>query len=283
MSVNRQRLIDELATAGLAPNHRLGQNFMIDGGAVTRLVAALDLRPGERVLEVGPGTGLLTEAILATGAQVLAIELDAGLHALLAQRHAGNPALTLVHGDCLETKNRLHPAIRAFAEAGPWKLGANLPYDASLPLLLGCLALERPPVLGVVTVQYEAAARLCSAPGGDAWGASAVVAQASGDGRILGRLGPRSFHPQPRVDSAILRWEPRRRLPPGFPAFVRAVFASRRKVAVRALRDRGFDLATAQAACDACGLAAAARIENLTVDQLLRLHAAAGEPPCAAS
>jgi 16S rRNA (adenine1518-N6/adenine1519-N6)-dimethyltransferase len=205
----------------------------------------------------------------------LAVEIDKGLAGHVGRRFAGR-SIAIEHGDALATKNRLHPAIEAFAAAGPWKLGANLPYDIALPALLCAAGLEAPahqPELAVVTVQLEAAQRLCAAPGSDAWGASAAVLQAAGVPELVKRLGPGSFHPQPRVDSAILRWRPTRSLPVGFSRWCRAVFAARRKVLPRALRDAGATVEDATRAVAACALDPAQRLENLSSVELLALHA----------
>jgi 16S rRNA (adenine1518-N6/adenine1519-N6)-dimethyltransferase len=256
---------------GLAANKRLGQHFMIDRSAVQALVGALGGEP-RRVVEVGPGTGVLSAALLEAGHEVLAVELDAGMTTLLRERFT-DCALTLVHGDALAGKNALHPAIVDWAAAGPWALAANLPYDASLPILLNALQLPRPPADLVVTVQLEAAERLCAAPGSDAWGATAAVAQAAGEGSIIRRLSPRCFHPPPRVQSAILHWRSHRLLSPDFGRWCRQVFAYRRKLVERGLRDAGLDKAAAAQLCQRCGIAAQTRIEGLTVAELLALHA----------
>jgi 16S rRNA (adenine1518-N6/adenine1519-N6)-dimethyltransferase len=275
MSELRQRVIAELAAAGLAPLHRLGQNFMVDAGALTGLTTALGAAPGQRVVEIGPGTGLLTERLLEAGCTVLAVELDRGLHALL-QAALVPRGLQLVHGDCLASKSVLHPAIAAFAAAGPWRLGANLPYDVALPALLNAVALPNPPEAVAVTVQWEAAERLCAKPGDDAWGASAAVLQAAGVPRLVRRLPPQCFHPRPRVDSAILAWTPRAALPAGFGRWCRAVFSARRKVLPGALRDAGVTREQAVQACAACGLDTQRRLEALSAAELLALYAALG-------
>jgi len=274
----RHEVMAALTGAGLAPLHRLGQNFMVDARALDRLIAELALSPGERVVEVGPGTGVLTARLLAAGATLLAVELDRGLAALIGARFAGQ-TLTLEHGDALDGKSRLHPVINAFARQ-PWKLGANLPYDVAIPVLLNAASLvapELPPALAVVTVQWEAAQRLVSRPGQDAWGASAAVLQAAGEPTLVCRLPPHVFHPRPRVDSAILRWVPMRALPAGFPAWCRRVFAARRKVLPGALRDAGHPRVAGEAACRACGLDPARRLETLHPAELVALHAALAE------
>lgn len=269
----RHEVLAALAAAGCAPLHRLGQNFLIDPAALDRLVEAIGPAPDRRVLEIGPGTGVLTRRLLEAGAAVLAVELDRGLAAHLVATF-GPLGLVLEHGDCLAGKARLHPAIVVFAAAGPWRFGANLPYDIALPAILEAVALPRPPERLVATIQREAAERLCSRPGDQAWGASAAVLNAAGRPEILARLGPASFHPRPRVDSAILAWTPQRPLPAGFGAWCRRVFAYRRKVLPGALRDAGTTREQALAACDLAGLDPARRLEGLTAEELLRLFPA---------
>jgi len=272
----RAALRAQLAAAGLAPRRRAGQHFMVDAGALAQLAAAVEPTADSRILEVGPGTGLLTRRLLASGADVLAVELDHGLAELLRREL---PELRLVEGDALASKSALNPAIEAFAADGPWRLCSNLPYDISIPLLLNCLALPRPPALIAVPVQLEAAERLCAAAGTSAWGASAAVAQAAGSGRIMRRLGRRSFEPPPRVDSAMLLWRSERVLPAGFSAWCRSLFAYRRKRLTRALRDHGMDRFAAERARQQADLDESRRLETLTVEELLRLQAAAAREP----
>ncbi len=267
----------DLAASGLTPLHRLGQNFMIDAHAVAAMADTVRPAPGVRIAEIGPGTGILTRRFLAAGATVLAVELDQGLAGHL-ERTLVPRGLHLVHGDALATKNRLHPALETFAAQGPWRLGANLPYDVALPVILNAAALTQPPESIVVTIQWEAAERLCSAPGSDAWGATAAVLQAGGMPRIVRKLSPGCFHPQPRVDSAILAWRPERRIPDGFGLFCRALFAYRRKVLPGALRDTGLEREQAISALDACGLDPGRRVESLGAAELVALHAVLPRP-----
>ncbi len=271
----RASITADLRQAGLAALHSLGQHFMIDAAALNCLADTLEARPGLRVVEIGPGTGVLTAVLLERGCQVLAVELDRGMVGLLEGKFAqmDGPAFTLVHGDCLAAKTRLHPAIEDFAAVGPWALGANLPYDVSIPVILNAAALPRPPAVVAVTVQLEAARRLCSRPGEAAWGASAAVLQASGIPRLVRRLPPGCFLPPPRVDSAILAWTPTGALPAGFGAWCRKVFSARRKVLPGALRDAGLTRMDAEAACEACGLDQTRRLQDLDAPELLALFA----------
>ena len=271
----KQEIMAALTGANLSPLHRFGQNFMIDAAAVACIVDNLSVQNGDRVVEVGPGTGVLTERLLALGARVTAVEIDRGLHGYLAEHFAAaitTETLSLIHGDCLENKNTLHSEIISVAAAGPWRLGANLPYDVALPVLLNAAALPQPPTLVVVTVQREAADRLCSRPGSEAWGASAATMQAAGVTTMVKKLPPDCFYPRPRVDSAILRWEPRAPLPQGFGRWCRMVFTARRKVLTRALRDHGMERDAAEAVVRTCGLEAERRLESLDAPELLALY-----------
>ncbi|MDW8373403.1 MAG: rRNA adenine dimethyltransferase family protein [Planctomycetota bacterium] len=274
----KERVLADLAAAGCAPLHRYGQHFLIDRCALDSLCAALPLAPGAQVVEIGPGTGLLTERLLQHDAHIVAVEIDRGLAAFLARRWAGRK-LTVVHGDALRGAEGLHPAITAVAAAGPWLFASNLPYDIAIPAILEAAALPRPPSALAATVQLACAERLCSRPGDAAWGASAAILQAAGSPRLLRRVGRAAFHPQPRVDSALIAWEPRQPLPPGFAAWVRRVFAYRRKVLIGALRDAGHHPEVARQACAAAGIAAEHRLEQLDSSELLALHRALHRAP----
>jgi 16S rRNA (adenine1518-N6/adenine1519-N6)-dimethyltransferase len=267
------RVKDALAAHGLKPLHRFGQNFLIDQAALDALLRAADAGPGTRIVEVGPGTGVLTAPLLDAGATVLAVEIDHGLARILRDTLVPR-GLQLIEGDALASKTQLHPAIVAFAAAaGPWKLVANLPYDVALPVILDAVALPTPPTAVVVTIQREAAERLVAKPGDDAWGATSTVLQAAGIARIIRHLGPACFMPRPRVDSSILHWVPERPLPAGFGGWCRSLFAYRRKVLPGAMRD-AFELPRdrAEAQCVAAGLDPLRRVEQLVPAELLRLH-----------
>ncbi len=275
----RHEIQTALAEHGLAPLHRYGQNFMVDVQALALMVELSGAGPGVRVAEVGPGTGVLTARLLDAGATVLAVEIDQGLQRLLTASLVPR-GLALVAGDCLAGKNALCPELTAFAEAGPWRLASNLPYDVALPVILNAIALPRPPERIAVTIQREAAERLVSRPGSDAWGATACIAQAAGRCRLERRLGPGSFYPPPRVDSAVWSWTPSGPpLPAGFAGFVRGLFAYRRKVLTGAMRDAGHDRARSAAAIHAAGLDPLARLEQLDAPDMLRLHAALTTAP----
>jgi 16S rRNA (adenine1518-N6/adenine1519-N6)-dimethyltransferase len=260
-----------LAAHGLSPRHALGQNFLVEPAHLTRLVDAASLTPGETVLEIGPGTGTLTEELLARGVRVVAAEIDRGLAALLRATFANEPRFTLVEGDCLEGKHALAPGLLAGLGHGPFALVANLPYAAGTPVMIALLA-DHPRCRGLfVTVQREVAHRLVASPGTRDFGPLAVLAQSVASPQIIATLPPGCFWPRPDVTSAMVAIprlanpatpEPRRLVD-----FCQRLFAQRRKQLGAVLGRAGPWPA---------GVTPDARAESLTpvlLEELARLHA----------
>ncbi|MBL9031699.1 MAG: ribosomal RNA small subunit methyltransferase A [Phycisphaerae bacterium] len=232
-----------LDSHGLSPRKALGQNFLIDHNLIRRLLDASGLQPGDLVLEIGPGTGTLTEGLLERGARVVACELDRGLAALLraellprAASFHPQASLTLVEGDCLAGKSRLAEPLRAALGDGPFRLVANLPYGAATGVILALL-LDHPRCGSMhVTIQREVADRLLAPPGTSERGPLGIVAQALARADRIADLPAECFWPRPEVAStmvSIVR-APASALPPTLPAraladFCQAMFASRRK------------------------------------------------------
>lgn len=220
-----------LEQRGLAPRKRLGQNFLLDHNLIRRLVDAAGVGEGDAVLEVGPGTGALTEELLDRGCRVVACELDAGLAGLLRDRLVPR-GLLLIEGDCLAGKRSLHPALADALDGGPFTLVANLPYGAATPLMLALLT--RPACRGqFVTIQKEVADRLAASPGTKAYGAISVAAQLLGSVERLATLPPACFWPRPEVTSAMVALRPGP-VPMGVDSdrlvrFCQSLFAGRRK------------------------------------------------------
>lgn len=185
---------------GHSAKKRLSQNFLHDLNVRDRIVQAGAPAPGELVLEIGPGLGFLTEALLASGANVVAVEIDSELiprlqHKFAAQIRAGQ--LTLVHGDALTVDlESLMPA------KGSWRVIANIPYHVTSPLLHRLLLLALPPARIVLLVQLEVAERVAAAPGD--WSYLTAFVQARTAASIVARVPREAFEPVPGVDSAIL-------------------------------------------------------------------------------
>jgi 16S rRNA (adenine1518-N6/adenine1519-N6)-dimethyltransferase len=220
-----------LAERGLHPRHRLGQHFLHDKNQLQRLVAAAELSPGDVVLEVGPGTGTLTEALLAEGAQVVVCEIDPGLASIIADRLGDR--LTLIEGDCLNRGRDLHPALLQALDGRPFRLVANLPYQVA-SMLIGVLLVHHPECRGqFVTIQKEVADRLGARPGTRDYGALTVVVQALAEVGRIGDVAPSCFWPQPQVTSSIFgivpRPDPGLDDPAALSRFATRLFSARRK------------------------------------------------------
>ena len=197
-----------LERAGHPPKKALGQNFLTDHNMIRKLVDDAEVHPGDRVLEVGPGTGALSVELLERGAELIACELDAALARVLretlGQEHPDR--FTLIEGDCLEKKRAINPEIRTAVGQGPFKLIANLPYHAATPLMLALMT-QHPNCTGMhITIQHEVVQRFGAKPGIKEYGTISVIAQQLGSVGTIAKLPPGCFWPQPGVASAMMRW-----------------------------------------------------------------------------
>jgi 16S rRNA (adenine1518-N6/adenine1519-N6)-dimethyltransferase len=255
-----------LAGLGISPRRSLGQNFLVDGNIVRKSVELAQVRPGDAVVEIGPGLGTLTGALLEAGARVWAVEKDRALHAHveagLAARYQGQ--LHLFEGDAVEMPLAGLPP----AEAGAYKVVANLPYAISTPwmdaLLSGPL-----PVRMVLMLQREAAERYTAVPGTRSFGAISIFLQAAYDTAPGHRVSATCFHPRPDVDSTLLhlvRKEAPHVFTPGQKAIVRRCFQQRRKQIGSVLRECTPALGAAWAELlRAAGYSTAVRAEAIPV------------------
>jgi len=256
-----------LAAERLRPRKALSQNFLTDGAALDTIVAAAELRPGDRVVEVGPGLGVLTRRLLAAGASVLAVELDPRLAAYLRRELGSVPGFELIEADALS----LHP--RDCFPGEEFKLVANIPYHITSPLLHAFLEGKRPPLLSVLLVQAEVAERV-AAPAGQTSYLSLFV-QNVVRAEIVARVPAASFEPAPEVDSAILRL--RRRDAPEVPVgearepfyrIVQAGFRQRRKQLHNALgRELPVPRPALESALTACAVDPERRAQTLTLGE----------------
>jgi 16S rRNA (adenine1518-N6/adenine1519-N6)-dimethyltransferase len=236
-----------LAERGFSPRRALGQNFLIDHNLLTKLVEASGVGPGDLVLEVGPGTGTLTEALLDRGCRVIACELDTDLCSLMRDRFGENDNFTLVEGDCLKTKRTLSPdLIEALGDLNkPFHLVANLPYGAATPLLL-ILMTQFPACRSMfVTIQREVGQRLLAHPGSDQYGSISIVARVTTNMKTIATLSPSCFWPRPQVDSIMLaavRKDPVAVDLPALADLCQKLFTQRRKQIRRACNNLGLKL-----------------------------------------
>jgi 16S rRNA (adenine1518-N6/adenine1519-N6)-dimethyltransferase len=261
------------ASVDLRPTKQRGQNFVIDANTVRRIVRASGITPDDVVLEVGPGLGSLTLALLGAARQVVAVEVDDQLAALLPSTvasHAPDHAdrFELVHADALR--------LSALPGPPPTALVANLPYNVSVPVLLHLLALLPSLERGLVMVQAEVADRLAAGPGSKVYGVPSVKAAWFADVRRAGSVGRTVFWPPPNVDSGLVAWT--RRDPPTTTAsraevfgVVDAAFAQRRKTLRGALRGLAGSAEAAERALRAAGVDPVARGEVLDIGAFVRI------------
>lgn len=211
MPQTRRQIEAILNEVGIRPLKRFGQHFLIDGNLLRKLVAAAEIRREDVVLEVGPGTGTLTEMLLEEAGHVVAAEIDRGLCAVLQGRLGGSSRFTLVQGDVLATKSQLAPAVVDVLIARQRELGgrillvANLPYNVGTPVIADLVLGNLPVSRLCFTVQAEVADRLLSPPGSKDYGPISIVVQARAIGTRIARVPPQAFWPIPEVDSAMVR------------------------------------------------------------------------------
>jgi 16S rRNA (adenine1518-N6/adenine1519-N6)-dimethyltransferase len=265
------------ARLGVTPTKSRGQNFVVDPGVVRRIVHLAGVCPGERILEVGPGLGSLTLALVAAGASVVAVELDpilaAALPATVAERMPGAD-VDVVLGDALR--------VTTLPGRPPERLVANLPYNVAVPVLLGLL--ERMPSLrtALVMVQAEVGDRLAAPPGSRVYGVPSVKAAWWCEVKVAAPVSRRVFWPAPNVESCLVALTRRESpapaaLRPRVFALVDAAFAQRRKTLRAALAGFYGSAADAESALRAAGIDPGARGETLDVTAFGRL-ASVGSP-----
>ncbi|HVT74628.1 MAG TPA: 16S rRNA (adenine(1518)-N(6)/adenine(1519)-N(6))-dimethyltransferase RsmA [Lacunisphaera sp.] len=228
---------DLLAQLGHQPKRHLGQNFLVDGNIVRKSIELAGVKPGDAVVEIGPGLGTLTSALLEAGAEVWAVEKDPVLHAHLARTLApAQPRLHLLAADAMDEPLAGLPAGRAAS----FKIVANLPYAISTPWMDAVLSGPLPDRM-VLMLQQEAAQRYVTAPGSKLFGAISIFLQSAYEPLPGHRVAPGCFLPKPEVDSVLLHLA-RRPEPFVFPAVTKAVirgcFQQRRKQIASLLRHR---------------------------------------------
>lgn len=254
---------------GLRPTKQRGQNFVIDPNTVRRIVRSADLSPDDVVLEVGPGLGSLTLALLDACASVTAVEIDGVLAARLPQTIAefypsASGRLRVVEADAMRVESLPDPA--------PTALVANLPYNVSVPVLLHLLATVPSLNSGLVMVQAEVANRLAADPGSKVYGVPSVKAAWYADVRRAGAVGRHVFWPAPNVDSGLVSLT--RRQPPVTSAtraqvfaVIDAAFAQRRKTLRSTLAGLAGSADRAETVLRAAGVSPSTRGESLDVHQ----------------
>jgi len=263
-------LREVIASHGLRAKKELGQNFLLDLNLTARIARVAGPLEGVRVIEVGPGPGGLTRALLAEGArEVIAIERDARALPALAQIAEAYPGrLTVIGGDAMDMDY-------AMLADGPTRIVANLPYNIGTQLLTGWLTAEPwPSAFESFTLMFqrEVAERIVARPGEDAYGRLGVLAGWRSEARIAFNVGRQAFVPPPSVTSAVVHLVPRP-VEPGLPVklleqVTRAAFGQRRKMVRQSLKSLGVPV---PALLEAAGLAGDERAEDLPIEAFLAM------------
>jgi 16S rRNA (adenine1518-N6/adenine1519-N6)-dimethyltransferase len=234
VTLTRTQVVDLLDRHGLAPSRALGQNFVVDPNTVRRIARLAEVGPGDAVVEIGPGVGSLTTALVETGASVTAVELDRHLIPVL-EEVVGPLGVRVVHGDALGVD-----WSEVLASAPAWTMVANLPYNVGTTIVLQLLD-EVPAIQTMlVMVQREVGERLAAGPGSGTYGIPSVKVALWATAEVVGRVPPTVFVPQPKVESVLVRI---RRRPEAAVdadrdvlfALVRKAFGQRRKMLRRSL------------------------------------------------
>ncbi len=264
----RAETLKVLARYGLAARKALGQHFLVDDRVRRAVIRAGEFGPADTVLEVGPGLGTLTEALLNAGSRVVAVEIDPAMVRVLTDRFKGNPRLKVIAGDILT-----YPFE---AEVGPtYKLAGNLPYNIATAILERVLTSSCPPELGVVMLQLEVARRITARPGEAAYLTWFVRFHA--EPTLVLKVPPRAFWPPPKVYSAVVKLV--RRSPPEvdspaeFFRFLQAGFAQPRKQLRNSLA-HGLRRSPAETArlLQAAGIPPQRRPADLSLEEWVKLY-----------
>lgn len=259
----------------MRPKRSLGQNFLVDPNLQRKIVDALDIRPGDTVVEIGPGQGALTRHLSETAGRLVAVELDDALAADLTRRYGQNPAVTIVHADFLDWDPSESLTVP------PVKVVGNIPYNITSPILFRLLEWRAAPERVVVMVQKEVADRLRAEPGEKAYGALTVGVQAVASVEKLFDVGRQAFRPVPNVDSSVVRIRPRGgdrgRPSESLRSLTRAAFGMRRKQLQKILRSApgyGLDPERAEAVLRGVGVRPEDRPEVVAPATFVELAAA---------
>jgi 16S rRNA (adenine1518-N6/adenine1519-N6)-dimethyltransferase len=258
-----------LAERDLKLTKSLGQNFLHDQNQLRRIVRAAEVSSADKILEIGPGLGPLTELLLENAGEVLAIEKDKRLFDYLSQKFTTVANLQLLHADAMEY-------LKTHRHWRDWKLVANLPYSVASPLLVELAQAEEPPARLIATLQWEVAQRIAATAGSEHYGVLGLLMGLRYEARDWFKIPAGCFFPAPEVDSACivlsLRLEPL--LPPAshetFSRIVKRGFSQRRKMMFKLLK-QDWPEDTLRTAFEQVGLPPQTRAEEVSLEQFARL------------
>ena len=259
-----------LGARGLSPRRLRGQCFLVDGNLIDFIVRTADVKQDDCVLEVGTGTGILTDALADRAGSVFSCDLDAGLQELARGLREWPPSVRFLNGDILAGKHRLNPEIVDpwLAAGGRARVISNLPYSVATPFLANLLWDGVAIADALVLVQKEAAQRFVAPVGSSDYGPMTIAIALLAKARVVRDVGPQVFWPQPRVMSSLLHLAPtdpqraRELRDAGLPELLRRGFAHRRKTLRRNLDSERLE---------AAGIDPGARPQEVSPDAWLRL------------
>jgi 16S rRNA (adenine1518-N6/adenine1519-N6)-dimethyltransferase len=275
-----------LAERGITVDRKLGQHFLTDRNMLRWIAEQAELAPKDVVLEIGTGTGLLTNELARRAGVVVTVDMDAAMFALSRELLRDFKNVRQHHADILEKRDKLNPAVladvRDAMESIPgalFKVVSNIPYGISSPVIIDLVSGDLPYERIVLTIQLEVAERLVAPSGSKDYGFLSVVTQYHSETKILRQLPPQVFWPQPKVNSAVVKLTPRAEKPPlkdyaTFRAVARAIFDYRRKnfLNALALSEIGkIGKTRIKDAIEKSGLDPLCRGESLTVAQICAL------------
>ena len=252
----------------------LGQNFLVDGNVLRRMVGAAGPGPNDTVLEIGPGVGTLTQELLAQAGEVISIEIDQRLIPVLEEEFGDQPHFHLIHGDAL--KMDLGKLVKEKAKGERTLLVANLPYYITSPLLEAFLTRPLPSDSFTIMMQKEVADRIMARPSTKEYGALTLFVALYGQSDRCFEVSRNSFLPPPKVDSTVLQLKQKKDLDlekaDRINQVIRLAFQQRRKYVIKAFeRGTGKDRAKLLAAFQELGLSPQARPADLTLDQYAKM------------
>ncbi len=259
---------------GFRPRKTAGQNFLVDRNILSQIDQSIEVPPGDVLMEVGGGTGALTEKLVKKNRPLLVVEPDHKLHAFLERRFKGQGFMRILKEDILRLD------FAPFVPPPPARitLAGNIPYFLTTPLITRLLEQERGRIRSIyLMIQKEVAERLAAKPGTKAWGALSVCARYYADFRILFPVPRKCFRPVPKVESAFVQLIPKKELLLGVEdtknlfRVTRAIFQTRRKTLFNSIRSGGWSETQGRDAMKACRLEAMVRGETLDLDRLIAL------------
>lgn len=269
------KIKETLDRYGFKFSKSLGQNFLIDGNVVRKIVREAGITKDDYVLEIGPGMGTLTEELALNAKKVVAVELDKKLLPILDETLANYDNVEIIYGDVLEVD--LKALIEEKLDGGPVKLVANLPYYVTTPIIGKLLEDDLKLESINVMVQKEVADRMAAGPGSKSYGSLSVFVNFYTKPKVVVKVPKTVFMPQPKIDSSVIKLDLKKDLPDidreKLFKVVKAAFSKRRKTIINALSTFGFDLEKEEIrqALEKVGIKPEERAENISVEDFIKL------------